>query len=140
MQTPIAKLFGVLGIFLSLAAISCAGGARGSLPRTGSPTDSELRQSWDEYTVFYRRNLAFIFQFKDGKRIVLDKRWVEITSDEMMAKSKISDLTWIRKIQDQDDRMYGYLVHRTADRANVKTIDDNTVQLYYHYVSTCCGP
>jgi hypothetical protein len=36
--------------------------------------------------------------------------------------------------------MYGYLVHRSADRANVAIIDENTVRLYYHYIRTSGGP
>ena len=140
MQEQNRRILAVLGVFLVFAALSCAGGARSNLPRIQSPTESELKQNWDDYTVFYRNNLAFIFQFKDDKRIVLDNRWIQITSEEMMADSQIGDLTWVRQIQDRDGQIYGYLVHRTADRANVKKIDENTAQLYYHYVVNCCGP
>ena len=140
MQKLNAKFFRILGVLLGASILGCAGGDRGKLPQTQSPTESELVQNWDDYTVYYRKNMAFIFKLKDDKRIVLDNQWVEIKTQEMMDDSKISSATWVKKILDQKNEMYGYLVQRDADQANVAVIDDNTVQLYYIYVATCCGP
>ena len=58
----------------------------------------------------------------------------------MMTKSKILDPTWVREIGGNNDERLGYLVHRYADVANVKIIDQNTVQLYYTYIRTSGGP
>lgn len=127
-------------VFIMLIIFGCAGGPRGNMPRIESPTDSELKQDWKNYTVYFRPNTAFVYKLKDDRNIILDKRWVEVTTDEMMAKSNITSSTWVKKILDQNNEMYGYLVHRSADQANVAIIDGKTVQLYYHYVATCCGP
>ena len=135
------QYFACLFFVLTLVSIlGCAGGPQGKLPRVESPTASELRQDWKNYTVYYRRNLALVYKLKDERKIILDKRWEAVTTDSMMTKSKISSSTWVKKILDQNDAMYGYLVHRSADRANVAIIDGNTVQLYYHYVRTSGGP
>ena len=134
------NLFSLFLVPIVASVLGCAGGTRGQLLRVENPTESELKQDWKAYTVFFRRNVAFIYKFKDDKKIVLDNRWVEITNEQMMAKSKIWDPTWVRKIIGLNDQVYGYLVHRAADTANVKIIDANTVQLYYHYVRTSGGP
>lgn len=134
------KLIGLFSVLIFVGVLGCAGGARGGLPRVQNPTQSELRRDWHDYEVFYRSNIALIYKFRDNKKIILDDRWVEITSEDMMAKSGIWDITWVRKIIGLNDQVYGYLVHRTADTANVKIIDANTVQLYYHYVRTSGGP
>jgi hypothetical protein len=127
-------------ILIMLSILGCAGGPQGKMPRIESPTESELKQDWNNYTVYYRRNLAFVYKLKDDRKIILDERWEEVTTDSMMENSKIGSSTWVKKIIDQNDEMYGYLVHRSADRANVAIIDGNTVQLYYHYVRTSGGP
>ncbi|NNL78765.1 MAG: hypothetical protein HKO68_20730 [Desulfobacterales bacterium] len=126
-------LFIVLAI---LGIVGCAGGTRGNLKRVQQPTETELKQDWRNYTVYYRRNLAFVYKIKNDQEIILDKRWVKISSEDMMAKSKILDSTWVKEIIGNNGEMLGYLVHRYHDLANVKIIDENTVQLYYRYVST----
>jgi len=63
-----------------------------------------------------------------------------VTTESMMTKSRISDLTRVKKILGQNNEMYGYLVHRSADQVNVAIIDGNTVRLYYHYIRTSGGP
>lgn len=141
MQKLIWKLLCIFGVYLTIGMLSCVGGDRGKLTQTQSPTKNELMQNWDDYTVFYRRNLAFIFKFKDDKKIVLDKRWVEITTGEMSAASKINNFTGVRKIIGQNDQIFGYLVHRSLDTANVKIVGGDTIELfYYHHVERCCGP
>jgi hypothetical protein len=127
-------------ILIMLSILSCAGGPQGKLPRIESPTESELKQDWKDYTVYYRRNIALVYKLKDDREIILDERWEEVTTDSMMENRKIGSSTWVKKIIDQNNVMYGYLVHRSADRANVAIIDGNTVQLYYHYVRTSGGP
>ena len=135
-----SKFFGVFFVLIMVGVFGCAGGPRGGLPRVETPTESELRQNWNDYEVFFRKNIAFIYKIKDKNKIILDDRWVEITSEDMMARSKILDMAWVRKIIGQNDLMYGYLVHRTADTANVEIINANTIKLYYHYVRTSGGP
>ena len=134
-------------IFLSLISaivilciIGCAGGPRGKTPRVESPTEAELKQDWKNYTVYFRRDTAFVYKLKDDRKIILDANWVEVTTESIMTKCRINNLTWVKKILGQNDEMYGYLVHRFADRVNVAIIDGNTVRLYYHYIRTSGGP
>lgn len=132
-----ARLFFVL---IMVSILGCATGPQGTLPRIESPTESELKQDWKKYTVYFRRNIAFIYKLKDDRKIILDDRWKAVTTDSMMAKSEIVDSAWVKKILGENNEMYGYLVHRSADRANVAIVDGNTVRLYYHYVRTSGGP
>ena len=128
----------IVSIIMSL--IACAGGNRGTLKRVQEPTEDGLRQDWKEYDVYYRLGLALIFKIKNDRKIILDKRWVKVTSEDMMTKNKILDPTWVREIGGNNGERLGYLVHRYADVANVKIIDENTVQLYYTYIRTSGGP
>ena len=127
-------------VLVVLSLIGCASGTRGNLKRVQQPTGTELKQDWQNYTVYYRRSLAFVYKIKNDQKIVLDKRWVKISSEDMMAKAKILDSTWVKEIIGNNGEMFGYLVHRWADYSNVKIIDENTVQLYYTYRRTSGGP
>ena len=135
----IIKLTVIASLIFALI-IGCAGGTRGKLKRVQKPTENELKQDWQNYTVYYRHNLAFVYKMKNGQKIIMDKRWVKVSSEDMMAKSEILDTTWVKEIIGNNDKMFGYLVHRSDDRTNIKIIDENTVQLYYHYVNTDGGP
>jgi len=133
----VARFFFVL---IMVSIFGCAGGPQGQLPRVESPTASELKQDWKNYTVYFRRNIAFVYKLKDDRKIILDDRWKAVTTDSMMAESEIVDSAWVKKILGENNEMFGYLVHRSADHANVAIIDGNTIQLYYHYVRTSGGP
>jgi len=133
----VTRLFFVL---ILLSIFGCAGGPRGQLPRVESPTESELKQDWKNYSVYFRPNIAFVYKLKDDRKIILDDRWEAVSTDSMMAESEIRSSTWVKKILGQNNEMYGYLVHRSADQANVAIIDGNTIQLYYHFVRTSGGP
>ena len=127
-------------IILIVALVMGCTGNRGSLKRVQKPSANELSQEWEKYTVYYRPHVAFVYQIKNDRKIMLGKRWVKVSSEDMMAKSKIFDLTWVKEIIGNGDEMFGYLVHRYHDMASVKVIDQKTVQLYYHYVVTEGGP
>jgi hypothetical protein len=137
------KIIGI--IILSIFILSgCAGENRGRLIRTVNPSAQELQKNWKDYTVYklgFRRitalaTVAIVYQMKTDTKILLDGRWIAVTTEEEMARSQIWDSTWTRKILAQNDQLYGYLVHRSADLANVKIIDETTVQLFYHYQRT----
>ena len=138
------KLYGkyasVISVFLIVGVVGCATGTRGRLPMVQNPTENELRKSWQDYDVFFRPNIAFVYKLRDDQKIILDDRWVKITTGDRMAKSQIWDMAWVKEIIGQNDRKFGYLVQRAADNANVRIIDENTVRLYYHYVRTSGGP
>jgi hypothetical protein len=136
MSKPAINLFCLFIVLVIFSLIGCAGGNRGILKRVQKPTENGLHQDWKEYTVYYRRNLAFVYKIKNDRKIILDNSWVKVSSEDMMTKSKILDPTWVKEIIGNNDEMFGYLVHRYQDMANVTIIDENTVQLYYTYVRT----
>jgi hypothetical protein len=120
--------------------MGCAGKDRGTLNIVEKPTESELQQDWKDYTVFYLRNhgtfinLSLLYKIKDDRKIVLDSRWIEVSSEDTLANSIVSQSTWVNEIIGNNDEIFCYMVLRTGDHASVKIIDQNTVQLYYHRV------
>ena len=70
---------------------------------------------------------------KTVKKILMDKQWVAVTAEEEKAKSKIMNAAISAEILGHNEELYGYLIYRSADRASVKIIDEQTVQLSYHY-------
>ena len=139
MSKPSPFLTCLLIVLVLFSFLGCASGPRGKLKRVQQPTENGLRQDWKEYTVYYRRNLALIYKIKNDRKIVLDNSWVEVSSKDMMAKSKILDSTWVREILGQNEEMFGYLVHRYRDMAYLGILDASTVELKYTYVRTSGG-
>ena len=122
-------------VLIILSLIGCASVTRGNLKRVQQPTETELEQAWEDYTVYSWPSIAIVYKINNDQKIILDRRWVEISSENMMAKSKIFESTWVKEIIGNSGEMFGYLVHRYHDLASVKIINENTVQLYYRYVS-----
>jgi hypothetical protein len=136
MRKSAINLTGLFIILVIFSLVGCAGGPRGKLKRVEQPTEDGLKQDWQNYTVYYRRNLAFIYKIKNDRKIILDNSWVEVSSEDMMAKSKILSSTWVKEILGQNDELYGYLVHRSSDMTYVGILDENTVELKYTYRRT----
>ena len=128
-------------VLVLFSFLGCASGPRGKLKRVENPTEEGLRQNWNEYTVYYRHNLALIFKLKkNDSKIVLDGSWIEVTSDNMMKNTRILSSTWVKKIIGENDKMFGYLVHRDQDNVYCGIVDENTVKISYYYVRTSGGP
>lgn len=125
-----------LVVLVLFSFLGCASGPRGKMNRVENPTEAELRQNWKEYTVYYRRSLALIFQIKDDSKIELDGSWTEVTSDGMMEKTEIIDSTTVREILGTNDRKFGYLVQRYLDSAYAGIVDENTLKISYYYHKT----
>ena len=128
----------IIALITGSYIMGCAAGNRGELNIVEKPTEDELRQDWNEYTVFSLRiqnvNLSLFFKIHDDRRIILDSRWIEVLSEDTMANSIVSQSAWVMEIFGNNDEIFGYMVLRTGDRASVKIIDKNTVQLYYHRI------
>ncbi len=139
MKKTAAFLICILIVPVIFSFLGCASGPRGKLNKVETPTSTELRQNWDEYTVYYRRSLALIFKIKDESKIVLDGSWIEVTSDGMMKKTGISDSTTVREILGANNKKFGYLVHRRLDSVYVGIVDENTVKLSYYVKVTSGG-
>ncbi|CAB1084770.1 hypothetical protein D1AOALGA4SA_12280 [Olavius algarvensis Delta 1 endosymbiont] len=63
----------------------------------------------------------------------MDRRWVAVKTQEEKDKTKILEAVISAEILGHNEELYGYLIYRSADRPNVKIIDEQTVQIFYHY-------
>jgi hypothetical protein len=133
----------IIAFALAFGVSSCAN--RTNLKRLKYNKEPEIRKNWKDYTTYkiYRPQrsfqggaAAFLYKLKDDKKILMDNRWVEVTTEEIKAKTKIWDATISAEIRGQDEELYGYLIYRSQDRPNVKIIDDQTVRIFYHYNQT----
>jgi len=127
-------------LLVTFSFLGCASGPRGELKRVKNPTEDGLRQKWAEYTVYYRRNIALLYKIKNNSKIILDNRWIEVTSENMMNNTQIVDSAWVKEIIGENGEMFGYLVHRSSDQAYAGIVDENTVKLSYYFVQTSGGP
>jgi hypothetical protein len=57
----------------------------------------------------------------------------------MMKKTGIRDFTFVQEILGQNDKMFGYLVHRRLDSVYVGIVDENTVKISYYVKATSGG-
>jgi hypothetical protein len=135
-----------VALVLAFGITACAsgtGGTRGNLKRLKVNKEGELRQNWQNYVVFKRTRrssgsfqsgaVAFLYKLKDDKKIIMDNGWIEVTTEEMKAKTKITEGTISAEIRGHNEELYGYLIYRSADGASVRIIDEKTVELNYRY-------
>ena len=139
-----------IALALTFVITACAsstgsgtGGTRGNLKRLKVNKEGELRQNWQDYIVYKRTQrsagsfqpgaVAFLYKLKDDKKIIMDNGWIEVTSEEMKAKTRIGEGTISAEIRGHNGELYGYLIYRSADGASVRIIDEKTVRLSYHY-------
>jgi hypothetical protein len=134
-----------VALVLAFGITACASGNRKNLKRLKYNKENELRQNWQNYIVYKRyRNprswqrgvVAFVYKIKNEKKIILDNRWIPVTSEDVKAESILFSSTFSAEIRGHNEELYGYLIYRSADLPNVKIIDEQTVQLFYHYQQT----
>jgi hypothetical protein len=127
----------MLALVLAFSFSGCGGAYWGNLNSLNKNKENELRQTWNNYNVFKKGRSSFIsalvYKIKNDKKIVMDRYWVVVTTEDEMAKIKFMDFTHSAEILGQNKELYGYLVYRYKDLASVKIIDAQTVQLFYHY-------
>jgi hypothetical protein len=63
----------------------------------------------------------------------LSGKWVKVASEDEVTDNTVFYLTDVRKILDQNDELYGYIVYSYRDSAFIKIIDANTVELIYNH-------
>ena len=128
-------------VLVVFSFLGCASVPRGELRRVEDPTEDVLRQNWNEYTVYYRGNLALIYKIKNDSKIELDGSWIEVTSDNMMKNTRILSSTWVNEIIGENEKMFGYLVYSEEDNVYAGIVDANTVKLSYYYAGSLgAGP
>jgi hypothetical protein len=131
----------IIALVLTFGIVACAGGNRANLKRIKSNQEMELRKSWEDFTVykrlrpssFQRGDVAYIYKLKNDKKILLDKRWILVATQEEKDKTKILEAVISAEILGHNAELYGYIIYRAGDTPNVKIIDEQTVQLFYHY-------
>ena len=96
-------------------------------------TGTALRQNWNDYIVYYRPNAGILYKIKNNRNIELSGKWVKVASEDEVTDNTVFYLTDVRKILDQDDELYGYIVYSYRDSAFIKIIDANTVELIYNH-------
>lgn len=131
-----------LALIFGFTACAGGGGRRANLKRIKYDKENDLRRDWINFTTykryrpadsFQRGATAFLYKLKDDKKILMDKQWIAVTSEDVKAKTKIWEATISAEVRGQNEDLYGYLVYRQGDLPNVKIIDAQTVQLFYHY-------
>ena len=137
----LALTFGITACASSTG--SSTGGTRGNLKRLKVNKESELRRNWQDYMVYKRTQrsagsfqpgaVAFLYKLKDDKKIIMDKAWIEVTSEDMKAKTRIGESVISAEIRGYNGELYGYLIYRAADGASVRIVDEKTVRLSYNY-------
>ena len=50
----------------------------------------------------------------------------------MMKDTKIVSSAWVNEIIGKNEKMLGYLVHRSSDHVYAGIVDENTVKLSYY--------
>ena len=96
-------------------------------------TGTALRQKWNDYIVYYRPNAGILYKIKNKRNIELPGKWVKVASEDEVTDNTVFYLTDVRKILDQNDELYGYIVYSYRDSAFIKIIDANTVELIYNH-------
>ena len=118
-------------VMLIFSFIGCSGEYYGKLKRTNLITGKDLRQNWNDYTVYYQPYYALLYKINNDGKIVLSSRWVGVTSEDMVKNSTAFYLEEVSEILGQNDELYGYLVYPSRDSAYVKLIDANTIEVIY---------
>jgi hypothetical protein len=104
--------------------------------------EKDLRENWNSYRVYKRMRadqsfqpgaVALLYQLKDAGIIIMDTKWIPVTSEHDIANTKIMEAVTSAEVLGHNRGLFGYLVYRSADRPNVKIVDERTVQLFYHY-------
>jgi intein/homing endonuclease len=135
----------IITLVLAFGISACASGNRKNLKRLKYNKEKELRETWKDYIVYKRYRdprswqrgvVAFVYKLKDEKTILLDKRWIEVTSEDIKAESILFSSAISAEIRGYNEELYGYLIYRNRDLASVKIIDEQTVKLSYHYQQT----
>jgi hypothetical protein len=118
----------------------CGGYSPGRLMRTAHPTASELKRDWKNYRVFHRLDSALLYQTRDGKKILLDASWEEVTDAAALERVGFWGATTpVLLIVGHNGAGFGYVYHTLGDTVGVTIIDPDTVRLSY-FVQKKGGP
>ena len=123
-------------IYFSLLIFSFFGCAEWNYRKLESAeliTGTELRQNWNDYIVYYRPNAGILYKINNDRKIKLSRKWVGVAREDEVTDNTVFYLTDVRKILDQNDELYGYIVYSYKDSAFIKIIDANTVELIYNH-------
>ena len=122
-------------VILIFSLNGCGGWNYKNLKRADHITGEDLRQNWNDYTVYFRSGSALVYKIKNDRKILLSGNWVKVTNKEEVTSSAVFFLNDVLEITGQNNEVYGYLIYTYRDTAFVRIIDDNTVELIYtHFI------
>jgi hypothetical protein len=124
----------VFFVILIFSIIGCGGWNYKSLKRADQITGEDLRQNWDDYTVYFRPPTALVYKIKNDKKILLSFNWVKVTNKDEVTSSAVYHLNDVFEISGQNNELYGYLIYTYRDSAFVRIIDENSVELIYTHL------
>ena len=103
------------------------------LESAGVITSTQLRESWNNFTVYYRPNIGILYKIKNDGKIQMSGKWIEVAREDQITDKTVLYLTDVRKIMGQDDKLFGYIVYSYRDSAFIKIIDANTIKLIFNF-------
>jgi hypothetical protein len=130
---PTLKIRWICLALLVFSFLGCSDLKYRKLESAGIVTSTQLRQSWNNFTVYYRPNIGILYKIKNDGKIQMSGKWIEVAREDMVTDQTVFYLTDVRKILGQDDKLFGYIVYSYRDSAFIKIIDANTVKLIFNY-------
>jgi hypothetical protein len=130
---PTLKIRWIYLALLVFSFLGCSDLKYRKLESAGVVTSTQLRQSWNNFTVYYRPNIGILYKIKNDGKIQMSGKWIEVAREDMVTDKTVFYLTDVRKILGQDDKLFGYIVYSYRDSAFIKIIDANTVKLIFNY-------
>jgi uncharacterized lipoprotein YehR (DUF1307 family) len=85
----------MLALVVAFSLSGCGGAYRGNLNSLKDNKEDELRQTWNNYNVFKKGGggitIALVYKIKNDKKIVMDRNWVVVTTEDEMAKTTLNN-------------------------------------------------
>ena len=131
-------------ILIFVFIMGCSGTNGKIVKQTGTEdkmTLAELRENWEEYTIYYSyrwdsRPSAIMFDPKNNDKKLVGDSWYKIEDQETLSETiriiqDFYDYAKVEVIKGPDNQFFGYMYYPYYLRIPVKMVDERTL-----YVST----
>jgi hypothetical protein len=85
-------------LILIFSLSGCSGWNYKNLKRADQITGEELRQNWNDYTVYFRPNTALVYKIQNQGKIQLFGNWVKVKAKDEVADSAVYHLNDVLEI------------------------------------------
>ena len=103
-------------------------------------TIQELKENWQDYTIYYAGSsvgiaAGIMFDPKNDDKTLVGDRWIKVEDQETLLElidaieSYVQFYPRLHKILGPDDQFYGYLFYARSHPV-IKVVDDRTLYLY----------